>query len=241
MTRDLSEETLVVVPAYNAHNTIHKVIEQIFQSGFKEIIISDDCSAIPILPILSSFKNQIILIEQPKNLGYGGNQKFLYEYALKNNYNYIVMIHGDLQYTPTLIPSLVTMLKYAKYDFVFGSRILGGNAIKNGMPIIKYIANRCLTLFQNILTGYKLSEYHSGLRAYNIETLKNIKFHEFSNNFIFDNQMLLAIIKNKYKIGEVSCTTKYDTNSSSISYKESTIYAFGVIKLTLIHFFKNIL
>jgi hypothetical protein len=132
------------------------------------------------------------------------------------------------------------MLKYANYDFVFGSRILGGNAIKNGMPLIKYIANRSLTLFQNIMTGYKLSEYHSGLRAYNLETLKAIKFNQFSNNFLFDNQMLLAIIKSKLRIGEVSCITKYDTNSSSISYKESIIYALGVIKLTFNHFFKNI-
>lgn len=241
MIKDLSKDTLVVVPAYNAHNTILKVIEQIIQSGFQNIIISDDCSAISILPIVSSFKNQIIFIEQPKNLGYGGNQKFLYEYALKNHYKYIVMIHGDLQYTPALIPSLVTMLKYAKYDFVFGSRILGGNTIKNGMPIIKYIANRSLTLFQNIMTGYKLSEYHSGLRAYNVNILKNINFNCFSNNFLFDNQMLLEIIKNKYKIGEVSCVTKYDTNSSSISYKQSTIYALGVIMLTFKQFFKSIL
>lgn len=241
MTKKLSDETLVVVPAYNAENTIIQVINQIIQNGFKNVIISDDCSNSSILPIISELKNKIIFIEQEVNLGYGGNQKFLYNYALKNNFKYVVMIHGDLQYTPTLIPSLVTMLKHAKYDFVFGSRILGGNAIKNGMPIIKYLANRSLTLFQNIMTGYKLSEYHSGLRAYNLETLKSIKFNDFSNNFLFDNQMLLAIIRKKYKIGEVSCITKYDTNSSSISYKESTIYAIGVINLTIKHFFRNIL
>ena len=241
MIKNLMEDTLVVVPAYNAHSTILEVINQILENGFQNIIISDDCSPISISPIVSKFGNKIIFIEQQKNLGYGGNQKFLYEYAIKNKYKYVVMIHGDLQYTPSLIPSLVTMLKYAKYDFVFGSRILGGNAIKNGMPIIRYVVNRILTLFQNIMTGYKLSEYHSGLRAYNLETLKKIKFNEFSNNFLFDNQMLLAIIKSKYKIGEVSCITKYDTNSSSISYEQSAIYALGVIKLTFMHFFKNVL
>ncbi|SRX73367.1 glycosyltransferase family 2 protein [Aequorivita antarctica] len=241
MVKELSEETLVVVPAYNAQNTILKVINEIIESGFKNILISDDFSNTSIQPIVGKLDDKIIFIEQKENLGYGGNQKFLYNYALRNNFKYVVMIHGDLQYTPTLIPPLVTMLKFAKYDFVFGSRILGGNATKNGMPIIKFIANRSLTLFQNMMTGYKLSEYHSGLRAYNSEILKSINFNEFSNKFLFDNQMLLALIKKKYKIGEVSCITKYDTNSSSISYKESTIYAIGVIKLTFKHFFRNIL
>ena len=240
MIRNYILDTLVVVPAYKAHNTIIDVIKEILETGFQNILISDDCSPGLLSPILVGFEKQITFIQQQKNLGYGGNQKFLYEYAIKNNYKYIVMIHGDLQYTPQLIPSLVTMLKYAKYDFVFGSRILGGNAISNGMPIVKYIANRSLTLFQNILTGYNLSEYHSGLRAYKLETLKTINFNEFSNNFIFDNQMLLAIIKRKYRIGEVSCVTKYEVNSSSISYPDSIIYALGVIKLTLIHFFRKL-
>jgi hypothetical protein len=241
MFKKISEETLVVVPAYNAHKTIVKVIEQISLNGFKNIIVSDDCSNTSISRIIFKSNYPVVFIEQNRNLGYGGNQKYLYNYAINKGFNYVIMIHGDLQYTPNLIPPLVTMLKFAQYDFVFGSRILGGNAINNGMPVIKYIANRSLTLFQNIMTGYKLSEYHSGLRAYKLNTLKNINFNNFSNNFLFDNQMLLAIIKNKYKIGEVSCVTKYDTNSSSISYKQSTIYALGVIRLTFKQFFKSIL
>ena len=183
--------------------------------------------------------SEVKLIKQPINLGYGGNQKFLYDYAINSNFKYVIMIHGDLQYTPSLIPSMITMLSFAKYDFVFGSRILGGNCIKKGMPFSRFIANRILTLFQNVMTGYKLSEYHSGLRAYNIETLKKIKYSSFSNNFLFDNQIILGIIDKKLSIGEVSCTTRYDTNSSSISYYQSAIYALGVIKITLINFFKK--
>jgi glycosyltransferase involved in cell wall biosynthesis len=234
---NLSKSTLVVVPAYNAIKTIEIVIEEILQNGFENILISDDCSQQTMPQTIRIERGNVKLIRQSENLGYGGNQKFLYNYAKEEGFKYVVMIHGDLQYTPNLIPSLVAMLNNAKYDFVFGSRILGGDAIKNGMPIIKYIANRGLTLFQNILTGYKLSEYHSGLRAYNSKVFDRIDFNSFSNSFLFDNQMLLALIRKKSRIGEISCITKYDTNSSSISYKESVIYALGVIRLTFYHLF----
>lgn len=235
----INEETIVVIPAYNAQNTIKEVIEETLNTGFQNIIISDDCSTND-LPDLSKYLSEnVILIKQSKNLGYGGNQKFLYDYALRNNFKFIIMIHGDLQYTPCLIPSMITLLKFAKYDFVFGSRILGGNCVKKGMPLTKFIANRLLTFFQNILTGYKLSEYHSGLRAYSSETLCKADYKKFSNNFLFDNQMIIEIINQKLSIGEVSCTTRYDTNSSSINYKQSTIYALGVIKITLFHFLKK--
>ena len=189
----------MVIPAYNAHLTIIDVIEETLKTGFLNIVISDDCSPIE-MPDLSDYLSEnIVLIKQPTNLGYGGNQKFLYNYALEKKIKFIVMIHGDLQYSPTLIPSMITMLKFAKYDFVIGSRILGGNCVKKGMPLSKYIANRGLTLIQNILTGYKLSEYHTGLRAYSSNTLRKIDYDKFSNNFIFDNQMIVEIIRFRYK------------------------------------------
>jgi glycosyltransferase involved in cell wall biosynthesis len=237
---EITHETIVVIPAYNAHKTIKNVIEETLNIGFQNIIISDDCSTDKIPDLSQYLSEKVVFVKQSKNLGYGGNQKFLYNYALKNKFKFIIMIHGDLQYTPSLIPSMITMLKFAKYDFVFGSRILGGNSIKKGMPLSKFIANRLLTFFQNILTGYKLSEYHSGLRAYSSNTLNKVEYKNFSNNFLFDNQMLVGIIDQKLSIGEVSCITRYDTNSSSINYKQSTIYALGVIKITLLHFSKKL-
>ena len=238
MLEELNNNTLVVVPCYNARKTITDVIFQIHSVGYSNILISDDYSSKPISKDLIHGDNTI-LISQKNNLGYGGNQKYLYNYAIEHNFKYVVMIHGDLQYTPKLIPSLISMLHFAKYDFVFGSRILGGNALKNGMPIIRYIANRFLTFFQNLLTGYKLSEYHSGLRAYKVNSLKKLNFKAYSNNFLFDNEMILGFIKGKQRIGEVSCITRYDTNSSSINYYQSTIYAIGVIKKTIVHLFNK--
>ena len=236
----ITNESLVVVPAYKSRKTIVKVVEEIIKYGFNNIIVSDDCSDIDISDLFINFPESVIFIKQEKNLGYGGNQKYLYDYAIKKNYKFVVMIHGDFQYTPSLILPILSMLKFAKYDFVFGSRILGGNTIKNGMPVAKYIANRLLTLFQNIFTGYKLSEYHSGLRGYRIQTLKSINYNKFSNSFLFDNQMILEIIKSQLAIGEVSCVTKYDTHSSSISYTQSLFYSIGIIKITFKHLFNRL-
>lgn len=236
--KNLYEETLIVVPCFNAYQTIEHTLLDILDTGFSNIIVSDDQSEDDISLIVKEYP--VKYVKQQKNLGYGGNQKFLYNYAIENNFKYIVMIHGDFQYTPRLIPAMVSLMAYANYDFVFGSRILGGDAIKNGMPILKYIANRSLTLMQNIITGYKLSEYHSGLRGYTVDTLQDVGYDSFSNNFLFDNQMLLSIIKNKKSIGEVSCTTKYDVHSSSIGYSQSFIYALGVIRLSVNHLFYRI-
>lgn len=235
----LIDDTLIVVPSYNAENTIRETIEEILSTGYRNIIVSDDNSWDKTSDIVRMSFPEIKIIFQEQNLGYGGNQKFLYNYALSNGFRYVIMIHGDFQYTPRLIPAIASMLHFAQYDFVFGSRILGGSALKGGMPILKYVSNRFLTFFQNILTGYKLSEYHSGLRGFKLSVLKEVNFNSFSNNFIFDNQMILSIIKSKKLIGEVSCTTKYETNSSSISYKDSTIYALKVIYLTIGFLFRR--
>jgi glycosyltransferase involved in cell wall biosynthesis len=240
LLQQLISNTLIVVPSYNAEKTIIATIEEIFATGYTNIIISDDNSTDKTTEIVKKKFPDVKIIYQEKNLGYGGNQKFLYNYALSNGYDYVVMIHGDFQYTPRLIPAISSMLHFAQYDFIFGSRILGGNALKGGMPLLKYLSNRLLTLFQNVFTGYKLSEYHSGLRGYKLSVLNDVNFNSFSNNFIFDNQMILSIIERKKMIGEVSCVTKYETNSSSISYKDSFIYAINVIYLTLIYFFRSL-
>ena len=240
----LIKETLVIVPCYNAKKTIIQTLDEILKTGFNEVLISDDFSSDGTYHIVKSKYPNIRIINQKYNLGYGGNQKFLYEYAINHNYKYVIMIHGDFQYTPKLIPSMIYMLSSAEYDFVFGSRILGGDAIKNGMPIIKYFANRVLTLFQNLCTGYKLSEYHSGLRAFKVSAIKEINLRKLSDDFFFDNQIIIELMKRGLNIGEVSCTTKYDTNSSSISYKDSVLYGINVIGLSFVfivfRFFKNI-
>lgn len=239
INQQLIEDTLVVVPAYNAENTIIETLEEILKTGYRHIVVSDDNSLDKTSDIVRKILPEVNLIYQEQNLGYGGNQKFLYNYALSNGFQYVIMIHGDFQYTPRLIPAIASMLHFAQYDFIFGSRILGGSALKGGMPILKYVSNRFLTLFQNIVTGYKLSEYHSGLRGFKLKLLDEINFNSFSNDFIFDNQMILSIIKKKKLIGEVSCTTKYETNSSSISYRDSTIYALKVIYLTIQFLFRR--
>ena len=223
------KDTLIIVPCFNAERTILNVIDCVSETGFKNIVIGDDCSTDNTVQIIKENKPELKLIEQITNIGYGGNQKELYNYAIKHNFEYVIMIHGDNQYSPYLIPVIHSMLHYAKYDFVFGSRITGGNAIKGGMPLYKYIANRFLTLFQNIFTGYKLSEYHSGLRGYNCNKLKKIDYNSFSDDFIFDNQIILELMKSNSRIGEVSCETIYKHESSSINFKRSLAYGLGVI------------
>lgn len=237
----LNDKTVIIVPCYNAEKTIVETLNAILDTGFTNIIVSDDNSYDNTYKQVKNHFPEIDIVYQETNLGYGGNQKFLYNYVIKNNFDYVIMIHGDLQYTPKLVPPMVSMMHFANYDFVFGSRILGGNAIKGGMPIIKYIANRVLTLIQNLSTGYKLSEYHSGLRGYKLDVLQYVDYKAFSNNFFFDNQMIIEIIRKEKIIGEVSCTTNYDTNSSSISYLESFKYALQVLLLTGKYLFRRII
>ena len=237
--KNLINNTIVIVPCYNADKTIEKVINQILGTGFDNIIIGDDCSQDLTINIVQNKFPKVKIIKNSKRSGYGSNQKMLFKYAIENNYKYIVMIHGDNQYTPKLIPSLINMIYFSKFDLVFGSRILGGNAIKGGMPIYKYIANRALTFIQNIATQYKLSEYHSGLRAFNVKSLMQIKFNNYSNNFIFDNQLMLGFMELNFKIGEISCETIYTHESSSINLKSSIYYGLGVLKETILFIFKK--
>ncbi len=228
----LIKKTLVVVPCYNAAKTILDTILDIKKVGFTNILICDDFSTDNTVEIIKKIPDVNILLHK-ENKGYGGNQKSLYKEALKQNYEFIIMIHGDHQYDPLLIPSMCWLLYSGNYDIVMGSRILGGHPLKNGMPLYKYISNRILTYFQNILTGYKLSEYHSGLRAYKSNTLTSIDYNSYSDSFIFDNQLILDCMKLKLKFGEITCQTKFNHLTSSISFKKSIIYGLGVIKYSI--------
>ncbi|SFI42129.1 glycosyltransferase family 2 protein [Halpernia frigidisoli] len=223
-------EFLIVIPLYNGEKTVLEVIEKILNQGFENIVICDDYSTDNGLKLIKKSFPKINILEHEQNLGYGANQKSLYDFAKNSAFKYVIMVHGDGQYTPELCRPIAEMLRTKIYVVVIASRIITSGAVKNGMPIYKYIANRTLTLLQNLVTNSKLSEYHTGFRAYSIDVLKEINYQKFSNNFIFDNQFLLAIIKNKFSIGEISCPTIYSEESSSISFKNSLEYGFGILK-----------
>jgi glycosyltransferase involved in cell wall biosynthesis len=234
----LLSKTIIVVPCFNAEKTILNTVNDIKSVGYTNILICDDASTDNTVEIVKTIEN-IHLIEHSQNKGYGGNQKTLYNEALKLNYDFVIMVHGDHQYDPLSIPSLSWLLYAASYDVVMGSRILGGHPLKNGMPVYKYISNRILTYFQNIITGYKLSEYHSGLRAYKTTTLRAIDFNHFSDSFIFDNQLILKCMKLKLKFGEITCQTKFNHLTSSISFKNSILYGLGIIKYSILYVLKK--
>ena len=204
-----------------------------------EVILCDDASKDDTVELAAKLGIQHI-IEHKSNKGYGGNQKSLYSKAMELGGNIIIMLHPDYQYTPKLIPSMVNIIGDDLYPVVLGSRILGKGALKGGMPIYKYIANRFLTLFQNVLINYKLSEYHTGYRAFSNQVLESINFMENSDDFIFDNQMLSQIIYKGFDIGEVTCPTKYFEEASSINFRRSAKYGLGVMLVSIQHFLQKL-
>ncbi len=234
-----NKKIVVVLPAYNAEFTLRKTYDEIPHDIVDEIILVDDNSIDNTIKVAEQIgiKN---IIKHDKNKGYGGNQKTCYDKALELNGDIIIMLHPDYQYTPKLIPSMAYLIANNVYPVVLGSRILGNSALKGGMPLIKYISNRFLTLVQNILTGQKLSEYHTGYRAFSRNVLLQINYHLNSDNFVFDNQMLSQIIFAGYDVAEITCPTKYFKEASSINLRNSTIYAFGVLKTSFIHFLNKI-
>jgi glycosyltransferase involved in cell wall biosynthesis len=232
------QKVVIVLPAYNAEKTLLKTYKDIPNKYRKNIILVDDSSNDKTVAIAKKLKIQVFV--HKKNLGYGGNQKTCYQQALKLNPDIVIMLHPDYQYDPKLIPALVAMIESGNYDVVLGSRILGGGALKGGMPLYKYVSNRFLTFFENLCTGKKLSEYHTGLRAYKAEVLKNVNFQKNSNDFIFDNQILLQIIAQNYRIGEISCPTKYFKEASSINFIRSLKYGFGCVYWSIIYFLGKI-
>ena len=217
------KKVVVVLPAYNAAATLERTLVEIPLDIVDEIILCDDASKDETVNKARELGIPHI-IEHENNKGYGGNQKSLYNKALELGADIVIMLHPDYQYTPLLIPSMVNIIGEDLYPVVLGSRILGRGALKGGMPFYKYVANRFLTLTQNLLVNYKLSEYHTGYRAFSRKVLENIDFNNNSDDFIFDNQMLSQIIYKGFDIAEVTCPTKYFKEASSINFKRSVAY-----------------
>jgi len=234
-----SKKVVVVMPAYNASETLEKTYAEIPFPLVDDVILVDDYGSDNTYELAKKLGVNHVIRHQ-YNKGYGGNQKTCYNKALELNADIIVMLHPDYQYTPKLIESMCYLIANDLYPVVIGSRILGKGALKGGMPIYKYFANRILTLFQNILMNQKLSEYHSGFRAFSSEVLKDIKFNENSNDFIFDNQMLAQIMFKNHLIGEITCPTKYFKEASSINFQRSSVYGIGVIWTSIKYFLTKI-
>lgn len=228
------KKVVVVLPAYKAEKTLERTLKEIPVDLVDEIILCDDASPDNTVALAKKLGIKHI-IEHKSNKGYGGNQKSLYNKALELDGDIIIMLHPDYQYTPKLIPSMVNIIGEDLYPVVLGSRILGKGALKGGMPLYKYIANRFLTLFQNILINYKLSEYHTGYRAFSKEVLNSINFNANNDDFVFDNEMLSQIVYKGFDIGEVTCPTKYFEEASSINLKRSTKYGLGVLRVSITH------
>lgn len=227
------------MPAYNAALTLKKTIDEIPMDLVDELILCDDASKDSTFELAKQLGIKYC-IRHEKNKGYGGNQKTLYNKALEIGADIIIMLHPDYQYTPKLIPSMVNIIGEELYPVVLGSRILGKGALKGGMPYYKFVFNRILTLIQNWLVDYKLSEYHTGYRAFSKNVLENISFNTNSDDFVFDNEMLSQIIYKKFQIAEISCPTKYFDDASSINFKRSLKYGFGVLMVSIIHFIQRI-
>jgi glycosyltransferase involved in cell wall biosynthesis len=222
----------VVLPAYNAEKTLEQTYREIPFDIVDHVILVDDRSRDNTLDVANNLGIEHILIHS-ENKGYGGNQKSCYDKALELKSDIIVMLHPDYQYTPLLIHSMSYLIANGVYEVVLGSRILGKGALRQGMPIYKYIANRFLTLFQNILLNQKLSEYHTGFRAFSGNVLRKINYNVNSDDFVFDNEMIAQIFYAGFEIAEITCPTKYFEEASSINFSRSTIYGFGVLLVSI--------
>jgi len=228
------KKVIVVMPAYNAEKTLEDTYKEIPFDIVDDVIVVDDCSKDRTTEVAHELGIRHI-IRHPQNKGYGGNQKTCYDKALSLDADIIIMLHPDYQYTPKLIPSMAYIIAHNLYQVVLGSRILGKGALNGGMPRYKYIFNRMLTLSQNLIMNQKLSEYHTGYRAFSSDVLRNINYHSNSDNFVFDNQMLAQIFFKGYDIAEVTCPTKYFTEASSINFKNSSFYGLGVLKTSFMY------
>lgn len=231
--------TIIVLPAYRASKTLKRTVDDIPKDYIDEIILVDDCSDDDTISI--ALKEGIKIFNHQSNLGYGANQKTCYTHALLMGAEIIVMLHPDYQYDPKLVKYFVEMIKDDYFDVMLGSRIrTRKDAVKNKMPLYKYVSNRILSFIQNIATGQNLSEWHTGMRAYKREVLASINFHSFSNNYLFDSEMLFKIVEKGYRIGEISIPVRYDSDSSSIRFTESTKYGLGTLYLTFSYLIRTI-
>lgn len=229
-----NKKVVVVLPAYNAARTLEKTYSEIPFDVVDEVVLVDDASSDNTSELAKKIGiNHVVRHDQ--NKGYGGNQKSCYAKALELNADIIVMLHPDYQYTPKLLLAMISIIGNEVYPVVFGSRILGKGALNGGMPKYKYFFNRLLTLFQNILIDQKLSEYHTGYRAFSGEVVKSLNLEANSDDFVFDNQMVSQIFYKGFEIGEVTCPTKYFEEASSINFSRSVTYGLGCLKVSLIH------
>jgi glycosyltransferase involved in cell wall biosynthesis len=225
------KKVVVVMPAYNAEKTLERTYSEIPRDVVDEVLVVDDKSSDRTVEIACQLG--LTTIQHDFNKGYGGNQKTCYAAALRLGGDIVIMVHPDYQYTPKLIQAMTSLIAEGVFDCVIGSRILGMGALRGGMPVYKYVANRVLTLVQNLLLGYKLSEYHTGYRAFSREILEQLPLEGNSDDFIFDNQMLAQIIYAGYSIGEITCPTRYFKDASSINLINSMVYGLGVLSVSL--------
>ncbi len=221
-------KVIVVMPAYNAERTLQKTFNEIPKSHIDDFILVDDCSRDRTVDIARQLN--LTVIRHPKNTGYGGNQKTCYDTALKMGGDIIVMVHPDYQYDPSVLPQMIKPLQEGQVDIMLGSRMIKKlDALRGGMPFYKFFSNIFLTFSENFVFRLRLSEYHTGLRAYRKEFLKNINYHTFSDNFVFDTQIIAEAVKNGFRIGEVAIKTRYQSDSSSISFKDSIRYGLSTL------------
>ena len=223
----LNKKLIVIMPAYNAEKTLRQTYEELPHEYVDEVILVDDASRDETSRVAQELGIRTII--HTENRGYGGNQKTCYRESLRHGADIVVMVHPDYQYSPRLVAAMASMIASGHYDVVLGSRILGGGALKGGMPLYKYIANRFLTLVENMALGVKLSEYHTGFRAFTREVLKTLPLEENSDDFVFDSEMLVQTVYFGFRIGELSCPTRYFKEASSINFKRSVKYGFGVL------------
>lgn len=234
----LSKKVVVVLPAYNASKTLEQTFREIPMDVVDEIVLVDDASKDNTSDVAKKLGIHHV-IRHEANMGYGGNQKTCYRKALEINGDIVVMLHPDYQYTPKLIRAMVSIIGEELYPVVFGSRILGKGALKGGMPLYKYIANRLLTFTQNVLMAQKLSEYHTGYRAFSADVLRAVDLTHNSDDFVFDNEMIAQIFYKGFEIGEVTCPTKYFKEASSINFSRSVTYGLGVLRVSFLYFFQR--
>jgi len=218
---------VVVMPAYNAEKTLRRTVAELPRDVVDEIVLVDDASRDRTVEIARELGLHVLV--HPKNRGYGGNQKTCYREALRLGGDVVVMVHPDYQYSPLLVPAMASLVALGQYDVVLGSRVLVTPALQSGMPLYRYVANRFLTLFENVLLVRKLSEYHTGYRAWSAEILRALPLEENSDDFVFDNQMLAQAIYFGFRVGEVSCPARYFEDASSINFARSVVYGFGVL------------
>ena len=234
-----NKKVFVVLPAYNAALTLEKTYREIPFHIVDDVVLVDDVSKDDTVEVATKLGIKHIIKHQ-KNRGYGGNQKSCYNKALELNADIVIMLHPDYQYTPLLIESMAHVIASGLYPAVFGSRILGKGALKGGMPLYKYFFNRCLTLTQNILINQKLSEYHTGYRAFSREVLETVNYEANDDDFVFDNEMISQVFMAGFEIAEITCPTKYFKEASSINFSRSMKYGFGVLRVSFSHFFYNL-